>query len=86
MQELAQSIPNELDPKVLRYIGGDESIEFKVETLYRLWRINTEGDKVYLKFLHGTPDWTAYKYDAFTAPLEEIKKHKTISWEIEEVK
>lgn len=86
MQELAQNIPNELDPKVLRYLGGDESIEFKVVTLYRLWRINTQGKKVYMKFLNGTPDWTSTVYDAFTAPLEEIKKHKTISWEIEEVK
>lgn len=70
---------------LLRYLGGDETIEFKVkETLYRLWRINTEGNKVYLKFLYGTPDWTHWEYDAFTAPLEEIKTHKTTSWNIEE--
>lgn len=71
---------------VLRYLGGDTSIEFKVkETLYRLWRIDDNGDRVYMKFSYGTPDWTSASY-AFTAPLEEIKKHKTISWEIEEVK
>jgi len=35
---------------------------------------------------HGTPDWTMDEGYAFTAPLEEIKKHKTISWEVEEAK
>lgn len=73
---------------ILRYLGGDPAIEFKVkQQLYRLWRIDTEGDKVYMKFTkYGTPDWTMDKEYAFTAPLEEIKKHKTVSWEIEEVK
>jgi len=72
---------------VLRYLGGDTSIEFKlIEQLYRLWRIDTEHDKVYMKFTKtGNPDWTMDEDNAFTAPLEEIKKHKTISWEIEEV-
>lgn len=74
------------DKALLRYLGGDETIEFKVkEQLYRLWRIDDNGDRVYMKFSYGTPDWTSASY-AFTAPLEEIKKHKTISWEIEEVK
>lgn len=87
MKELAQDISNELDSKILRYIGGDTSIEFKlIEQLYRLWRIDTEHDKVYMKFTKtGNPDWTMDEDNAFTAPLEEIKKHKTISWEIEEV-
>lgn len=70
---------------VLRCLGGDPSIEFKVkETLYRLWRIDTEHDKVYMKFTAtGNPGWTMDEDRAFTAPLEEIKKHKTVSWEIE---
>lgn len=69
---------------LLRYLGGDETIEFKVkEQLYRLWRVDEGDSKVYMKFLFGTPDWTPLRYDAFTAPLEEIKKHKTVSWEIE---
>lgn len=70
---------------LLRYIGGDTSIEFKVkEQLYRLWRIDTDDDKVYMKFTkYGTPDWTMDEDYAFTAPLEEIKKHKTVSWDIE---
>lgn len=71
---------------LLRYLGGDTSIKFKVkEQLYRLWRIDDDGDTVYMHFHLGTPDWGAAT-DAFTAPLEEIKKWKTPAWEIEEVK
>ena len=73
---------------VLRYLGGDTSIEFKVkERLYQLWRNDEDGDRVYMRINSlGTPDWTTIQKDAFTATLAEIKKHKTISWEIEEVK
>ncbi|MCT3056475.1 hypothetical protein [Leuconostoc citreum] len=72
---------------LLRYLGGDTSVEFKVkEQLYRLWRIDDDGDRVYMKFTkHGTPDWTMDEDNAFTAPREEIEKHKTPAWEIEEV-
>lgn len=72
---------------IFRYLADDPAIEFKVkEQLYRLWRIDADEDKVYMKFTkYGTPDWTMDEEYAFTAPLEEIKKHKTISWEIEEV-
>jgi len=70
-----------------RFLAGDDTIEFKVKNkLYRLWRIDNGGDTVYLTFSLGTPDWDSVKDYAFTAPLEEIKKHKTVSWEIEEVK
>jgi len=74
------------DKALLRYLGGDETIEFKVkEPLYRLWRMET-NDRIYMRINDfGTPIWTVHKDNAFTAPLEEIKKHKTISWEIEEV-
>lgn len=69
---------------ILRYIGGDEAIEFKVkEQLYRLWRVDTDGDRVYMKFNYGTPAYISNKDFAFTAPLEEIKKWKTPAWEIE---
>lgn len=87
MKELAQDIPNELDSKILRYIGGDTSIEFKVqqEQLYRLWRIDDDGHKIYMWFNGSTPDWSLNENSAFTAPLDEIEKHKTVSWEIEEV-
>jgi len=73
---------------LLRYLGGDTSIEFKVkETLYRLWRIDDEGDKVYMIFnSFGTPDSDLDTKNAFTATEEEIKKWKTPAWEIEEVK
>lgn len=72
---------------LLRYLGGDETIEFKVkESLYRLWRIDSDGDNVYMSFnSFGTPSWVMTKKDAFTAPLQEIKKWKTPAWEIEEV-
>lgn len=71
---------------VLRYLGGDTSIEFKVkEPLYRLWRINNADNKVYMEFNLGTPDWTFYEEYAFTAPLKEIHKWKTPAWEIEKV-
>ncbi len=73
---------------ILRYLADDPAIEFKVkQQLYRLWRIDADGDKVYMTFTkYGTPDWTMDEDYAFTAPLEEIKRHKTVSWEIEEVK
>ncbi|MDV3545937.1 hypothetical protein [Leuconostoc falkenbergense] len=71
---------------ILRYLSDDPAIEFKVkETLYRLWRVDEGDSKVYMNFLYGTPDWTPLRYDAFTAPLEEIKKWQTPAWEIEKV-
>lgn len=71
---------------IFRYLGGDETVEFKVkEQLYRLWRVDDTGTKSYMKFVLGTPDWTTSKTVAFTAPLEEIKRWKTPAWEIEKV-
>lgn len=71
---------------VLRYLGGDTSIEFKVkEQLYRLWRIDDEGDKVYMLLRFGTPTYRMSSEAAFTAPLDEIKKLITPAWHIEEV-
>lgn len=84
MKDLAQDIPNELDSKILRYIGGDETIEFKVkETLYRLWAIDKDGDKTYFDNYSLHAPATDDKYSAFTAPLEEIKKWQTPAWDIE---
>lgn len=82
---VANNLSSKAEKMLLRYLGGDTSVEFKVkETLYRLWRIDGADDKVYMKFdSFGTPTWTLNTEYAFTAPLEEIKKHKTISWEIE---
>ncbi|WP_288946753.1 hypothetical protein [uncultured Leuconostoc sp.] len=76
----------ELQKAILRYLGGDETIEFKLkEQLYRLWRIDDDGDKVYMRFNLGTPTWFENSTLAFTAPLEEIKKWQTPAWSVEEV-
>lgn len=73
--------------EVLRYLGGDETIDFKVKKqLYRLWRIDDEGNTVYMTFSYGTPEWTYTPGQAFTALLEEIKNWQTPAWSMEEVK
>ncbi|MGR8808349.1 hypothetical protein [Leuconostoc citreum] len=69
---------------LLRYLGGDTSVEFKVkEQLYRLWRHDSMHTRVYMRFDYGTPNWTDNKQIAFTATEEEIKKWQTPAWEIE---
>ena len=71
---------------ILRYLADDPAIEFKVkEQLYRLGRVDDTGTKSYMKFVLGTPDWTTSKTNAFTAPLEEIKKWNNPAWEVEKV-
>ena len=71
---------------ILRYLGGDTSIDFKVkERLYHLWRIDTQGYKLFMRINDfGTPDWSMHKEKALTAKLEEIKKWSNPAWEIEE--
>lgn len=71
---------------ILRYLSDDPAIEFKAkEQLYRLWRVDNVGDRVYMNFTSsGNPVWAMSKDVAFTAPLEEIKKWQTPAWEIEE--
>lgn len=71
---------------LLRYIGGDTSIEFKAkEQLYRLWRIDGDGDKVWFMLLdESEPDWTLNAPHAFTATEEEITQWKTPVWSVEE--
>lgn len=85
-KEIGSEMDSTQEKALLRYIGGDETIEFKVkEKLYRLWRTDNDGDKTYMDFnLFGTPDSTIASSDAFTATLEEIKKWQTPAWEIEE--
>ena len=83
---LAERISDELDRPLLRYLGGDETIEFKVkEPLYRLWLIDDAGDKLFFWIDDGRPDWVGAKDEAFTATLDEIKKWQTPAWEIEKV-
>lgn len=86
-KEVGSEMDSTQEKAMLRYVGGDETIEFKVkETLYRLWRIDDDGDKVYMTIDGvGTPNRTLHKRFAFTAPQDEIKKWKTPAWEIEEV-
>ena len=83
-RSLRVDITNEKSNAILRHLGGDEAIEFKVkEPLYRLWRIES-NDRIYMRNNDfGTPIWTVHKDNAFTAPLDEIKKWQTPAWEIE---
>ena len=72
------------EKSLLRYLGGDETIEFKVkEQLYRLWRIDDNGDKVYLEFIYGTPAFTRSKKLASSVSLNETQKWINPAWEIE---
>lgn len=73
---------------LLRYLGGDETIEFKVkEQLYRLYLVDVLGQRNYFTISNATalPDRTVVKEKAFVETLEEIKKWKTPAWEIEKV-
>ncbi len=71
---------------ILRYLADDPAIEFKVkEPLYRLWLNDDCGDKLFFWIDDGRPDWVGAEDEAFTAPLEEIKKWQTPAWEIEKV-
>lgn len=83
--EITNSLTELEEKALLRYLGDDTSIEFKVkEQLYRLWRIDDGGNRVYMQINGlGTPIWTTHKHEAFTAPLEETKKWQTPAWEIE---
>lgn len=84
---LVFNLSSDEEKALLRYLGGDETVEFKVkEILYRLWRIDDDDDRVYMRInALGTPDWTTLQKDAFTASEEEIKQWQTPAWEIEMV-
>lgn len=80
----------DIEYAVLRYIGNDKTIKFKIkdeEKLYYLTRIDDDKDHVYMRFnwITGSPEWTMNKKDGFKSTFEEIKKWKTPAWEIEEV-
>lgn len=83
---LRVDITNEKSNAILRYLGGDETIDFNVkEQLYRLWAIDEYGDKVYFSKQHNL--WeiptTSVAAEILKLPLEEIKKWQTPAWEIE---
>ncbi|WP_349533988.1 hypothetical protein [Leuconostoc citreum] len=84
-KEVGSEFDSPREKALLRCLGGDTSIEFKVkQQLYRLWRIDDINNKAYMKInIFGTPDWTLSAKEPFTAPLEEIKKWQTPAWEIE---
>lgn len=85
-ENIEVGLNNQDEKALLRYLGGDTSIKFKVkEQLYRLSRIDEGGDAVYMKFSYGTPGWDMDKDAAFTAPLEEIEKWQTPAWSLEKV-
>lgn len=80
----------DIEYAVLRYLGNDKTIKFKIkdeEKLYYLTRIDDEKDRVYMRFnwFTGSPEWTMNKKDAFKSTFEEIEKWQTPAWEIEEV-
>ncbi|MFL2089720.1 hypothetical protein ACEN4H_07450 [Leuconostoc mesenteroides] len=81
------SLTRECSSALLRYLGGDEAIEFKVkEQLYRLWRIDDVKVRTYMKFdLAGNPSYTYDENYAFTAPLEVIREWQTPACSMEKV-
>lgn len=68
-----------------RFLSGDKTIEYRLkEKVYRLWRIDRNGDKVYMRFdTTGTPNKTDYPSKAFIAPFDEIEVWATPAWNIE---
>ena len=86
-QNITHGLSGKGEKALLRYLGGDETIEFNPkEQLYRLWRLDDEGDSVYMIFgIYGTPTYTSNEDNAFTATLEKIREWQTPAWEIEEV-
>lgn len=82
--ELVKYFDESKDKALLRYLGGDETIEFKVkEKLYRLVGVNKLGQVVYFDKTSILLPATISKEQAFTAPLEEIEKWQTPDWNIE---
>lgn len=72
---------------LLRYLGGDDSVVFKLKgPLYRLKGKDTDGDIVYFTQGLCPPSYTYDKEDAFMASHDEITRWETPFWEIEEVK
>lgn len=86
--EFVDTTTGEFQKALLRYIGGDETIEFKVkEKVYRLRGEDNFGRIVYFRqSSQGVPDWTFHRYDALTGPIETLNKYWTSFWEFEEVK
>ncbi|MCI1689123.1 MAG: hypothetical protein LKI50_01905 [Leuconostoc mesenteroides] len=87
-QNIKAGLSSQEEKELLRYLGGDTSIKFKVkEQLYRLYLVDVLGQRNYFTISNATalPDRTVVKEKAFVETLEEIKKWKTPAWEIEKV-
>lgn len=85
-KSLNNGLELETENALLRYLGGDETIEFKVkEPLYRLVGVNKLGQVVYFDKTSILLPATISKEQAFAAPLEEIEKWQTPDWNIERV-
>lgn len=85
---VANNLSSKEEKMLLRYLGGDTSIEFKVkEQLYLLKRTTFRLGPIYFNKMGNEEenDYCFEKRNAFTAPLEEIKKWKTPAWSVEEV-
>lgn len=77
------NISKKKEKAILRYLGGDDKITFKVkEQLYRLCHIDKNGVERYMVNWEST---TQSKKLAFTAALEVIKQYETPDWIVERV-
>lgn len=87
LTKFVNKLSEDKDKALLRYLGGDDSVIFKVkEKLYHLVGVDGWGYKVYFTNNYGvTSPATKNPLAAMELPLNEIKKWATPDWEIEEV-
>ncbi|WP_273730591.1 hypothetical protein [Leuconostoc mesenteroides] len=88
IETLYNELSSQEEKALLRYLGGDETIEFKAkEQLYWLYLVDVLGQRNYFTISNATalPDRTVVKEKAFVETLKEIKKWQTPAWEIEKV-
>ena len=72
--------------KILRYLGGDSSIELKIkDPQYRLYLIDKDGERVYFRLGENSniPFHTSNPKKALVDIEENIKEWKTPAWSIE---
>lgn len=74
---------------LLRYIGGDENVVFKVkdpDPLYLLKGKDSDGDTVYFRLnVFDIPTYAYEESDAFKAPHYEIMRWENSFWKVERV-
>lgn len=72
--------------KILRYLGGDSSIELKIkDPQYRLYLIDKDGERVYFRLGENSniPFHTSNPKKSLVDIEENIKEWKTPAWSIE---